>query len=108
MDNIYLDVKQIDKDVIISLQGHFEAATIVKLKNVVNNLLEEGKRDFVIDLKKVKSINSTAIGLLLTCLKAIKLKKGSLKLRNLESEIMRTFSIMGADKIFTIERDENV
>jgi anti-anti-sigma factor len=88
---------------VISLQGHFEAATILKLKSVINSLLEDGALEFVLDLKKVMTINSTAIGLLLTCLKTIRSKSGTLRMKNLGREIVRTFTIMGADKIFEID-----
>jgi anti-sigma B factor antagonist len=61
----------------------------------------------VVNLSKVRHINSTAIGALVGAAKKLRQKKGDLKVFGLADNIKRTFNLVGASSVIEIYESEN-
>jgi len=55
------------------------------------------------DLKNIQTINSSGLGILISCLKSIKENKGNLRLLNVNEKIKKIFSITKLYLIFDID-----
>ena len=59
----------------------------------IKGLIEEDRKNFVINLKNVKWINSNGIGILLACLVSSRNKGGDVRFANVHDAAMRYFQI---------------
>ena len=57
---------------------------------------------FVIDLTEVEFMDSTGLGAMLSCLRGIKSKGGTLRLCSLSSEVKQLFEMVMMDRVFDI------
>jgi len=68
--------------------------------NEIKELIEEGHVDLVLDLGKVRYINSTGLGILVSGLTTLKKTMGQMKICNLSDRIDRLFSVTSLTTIF--------
>ncbi len=68
--------------------------------NEVKKLIEEGHVDLVLDLNKVRYINSTGLGILVSGLTTLKKNMGQMKICNLSDRIDRLFSVTSLTTVF--------
>lgn len=68
--------------------------------NEVKKLVEEGQVDIVLDLGKVRYINSTGLGILVSGLTTLKKNMGQMKICNLSDRIDRLFSVTSLTTVF--------
>jgi anti-sigma B factor antagonist len=66
----------------------------------VHKLVEDGHVDLVLDLGKVRYINSTGLGILVSGLTTLKKNMGQMKICNLSSRIDRLFSVTSLTTVF--------
>lgn len=74
-----------------------------KLSELVSNEMKEGIRTFVFDLSNLTSINSSGLGILISCLKRIKESKGTLEITNINEKILSIFKLTKLDNVFEIK-----
>jgi anti-sigma B factor antagonist len=59
----------------------------------------------VLDLSRVAFMDSTGLGAMLSCLRSLKAKNGSLKLASLTPEVAQLFEMVLMDRVFEIFPD---
>ena len=74
----------------------------VELRRLVNEVLEGGATKIIMDLGKVKYIDSSGIGELVACYTTINKRGGSLRLTNLNSKIYSLLQLTALVSIFEI------
>ncbi|WP_372754138.1 STAS domain-containing protein [Labilibaculum sp.] len=75
-------------------------------KEKMNEILSQSKTQLVIDLEKINFIDSSGFGALLSALKTSKEHKSSIKLCNINHEVMELIELMQLDSIFDIFQDQ--
>lgn len=73
-----------------------------KLVEVVSDAVEEGVRNFVVDLSKVRYISSSGIGLLITMLTKMRNKDGEVYLTAPSEHVKKLLIITKLNNIFTV------
>jgi anti-sigma B factor antagonist len=68
--------------------------------NEIKALVDEGHVDIVLDLGKVRYINSTGLGILVSGLTSLKKNMGQMKIANLSNRIDRLFSVTSLTTVF--------
>jgi anti-sigma B factor antagonist len=76
--------------------GGFRAAVAPVLESADN---------VVLDLSEVGFMDSTGLGAMLSCLRLMKAKGGSLKVASLKPEVRRLFDMVMMDRVFEIHPD---
>jgi anti-sigma B factor antagonist len=66
----------------------------------IKKLVDEGHVDIVLDLGKVRYINSTGLGILVSGLTSLKKNMGQMKICNLSDRIDRLFSVTSLTTVF--------
>lgn len=87
----------------IDLLGRLDTTTAPDLENELKEDLNEGLKDYVLDLKELEYISSAGLRVLLFIQKSVSSMEGSLLIRNVRPEIMEVFEITGFSDILTIE-----
>jgi anti-sigma B factor antagonist len=78
----------------------------IKLRQVVSGLLDEGRKNLVLNLGGVSYMDSAGIGELVACYKRATEKGASLKLLNPNGKVQDLLILTKLQEIFDIFRDE--
>ncbi|NMM64756.1 STAS domain-containing protein [Clostridium sp. P21] len=86
----------------IEIPENFAVDEADELREKFNYLMNEGKKDFVVDFRKCTFIDSTGLGVLVSVYKKCKSIDGSLKLYSINEQVMKIFNMTRLDKVFEI------
>lgn len=74
------------------------------LNDLVVNEMKDGIKSFTFDLSKLNSINSSGLGILISCLKKVKDSGGSLRIDNVNEKILNIFKLTKLDNVFELNK----
>jgi len=92
---------------IVDLNGEIDVYTSPKVKDAVGDLIDKGHYNLIINLEKVRYIDSTGLGVLIGGLKRVREHGGTVNLVCTNPQIKKIFDITGLVKIFGIFDDED-
>ena len=87
----------------INLEGELDVSTADKLKECLNELLNEEIADMKLNLENLDYIDSTGLGVMIGILKKLKIENKEIYIVNPKSNVRKIFNITGLDKIFKME-----
>lgn len=89
-----IDIKDQDGILILSVKGNLMGGQeTLQIHEKVKELVEQGNKKFVIDLSKVKWMNSSGLGTMMGCLTSIKNGSGELKICGVTEKVKSLFMI---------------
>ena len=93
---------------VIELGGEVDLYTAPEFKERLVQVIEDGKKQLVVDLSKATFIDSTTLGVLVGGVKRLRPGGGHLALVCTDQNISKIFEITGLDRVFPIHetRDE--
>lgn len=97
-----------NKDSVLHLPERFLGKMVRDASLLVREISQSDDPSIIIDFSETKFIDSSGIGLLVSCAKDFKVLGGSFMLRNLNDNILELFSETGLDMIFNIVSAEGV
>lgn len=71
----------------------------------INNLIDAGKKNIIVDLKKVEWMNSSGLGILIGAITTLKNNGGALSLVNISERIQNLLKITKLENVFSIHAD---
>ncbi len=93
-------LKDVDGVTVIELKGNIMGGPdATTLNEQLHNLIEAGKKNVVIDLKEVKFMNSSGLGMLIGGLTTMKNARGELKIASASEKIE---SLLVITKLITV------
>jgi anti-sigma B factor antagonist len=78
----------------------------VQLREKVNELLDAGESRILLNLEKVKYMDSAGIGELVACYKRAKEKEGTVKLLNPSGKVYDLLQLTKLEEVFDTYKDE--
>ncbi len=90
------------RTIICVMEERLDAHNSDNLKSEMNRLFETGVKDIIIDLKDVRFIDSSGLGVLVSGYKNSSSKKGSLKLAGLQTQVKSMFELTRLHRVFDI------
>jgi anti-sigma B factor antagonist len=109
--NFHIQDQEIDGDThVIELGGEVDLYTAPEFKERMVQVIEQGKKQVVVDLSKATFIDSTTLGVLVGGVKRLRQSDGQLSLVCSDRNITKIFEITGLDRVFEIHgtREEAV
>ena len=101
--NFHIDDESIDSEThVIELGGEVDLYTAPEFKERLVQVIEDGKKQLVVDLSKATFIDSTTLGVLVGGVKRLRPSGGSLALVCTDQNITKIFEITGLDRVFPI------
>jgi anti-sigma B factor antagonist len=88
--------------VIIIHEERLDAHNSEMLKTEVNRIFNQGTHELLIDLKDVRFIDSSGLGVLVSGFKNASTHQGSLKLCSLQSQVKSMFELTRLHRVFDI------
>ena len=107
MAGIKTSTRLINNVVIIDTIGELrlgEGTDVVR--NVVRELLDQGYRNILLNLRDVRHIDSAGVGELMSCYTSVRNQGGDLKLMNLSKNVHNLLQITKLCTIFEVEDEE--
>ena len=106
--NFHIDDESIDAEThVIDLGGEVDLYTAPEFKERLVQVIEDGKKQLVVDLSKATFIDSTTLGVLVGGVKRLRTNEGQLSLVCSDRNITKIFEITGLDRVFTIYPTRN-
>lgn len=88
--------------VIYVREERLDAHNSEELKTEMNRLFEAGSRELIVDLKEVRFIDSSGLGVLVSGFKNASTRQGSLKLSGLQTQVRSMFELTRLHRVFDI------
>ena len=82
--------------------GRMDAQVSGLLKDRIQELLDKGTTQLVVDMEGLEFLDSSGLGALVSCLRRIKEKKGEMKLAGLRPDVHAIFEITRVSRLFHI------
>src|SRR5664279_5573009 len=88
--------------VVVVREERLDAHNSDELKVEMNRLFESGTKDLLVDLKEVRFIDSSGLGVLVSGYKNASTRQGSIKLCSLQSQVKSMFELTRLHRVFDI------
>jgi anti-sigma B factor antagonist len=89
---------------VLRMTGEIDVFTAPELRQQIIDLVDDGTRHIVGDLRGVDFLDSTGLGILVGSLKRLRLRQGSLTLVTSTGRILELFDITGLSQAFVLHR----
>jgi len=90
-----------DADVVEIPVEELDASNAAELKRDIGPIVET-KRKLVLDLSRLRFVDSSGLGAFLSCLRRVNERGGDLKLSNMSSSIRAVFELVRMHRVFDI------
>lgn len=87
---------------IVVHEERLDAHNSDELKSEMNRLFESGAKNLLIDLKEVRFIDSSGLGVLVSGFKNASTRQGNLKLCGLQNQVRSMFELTRLHRVFDI------
>jgi anti-sigma B factor antagonist len=93
--------------VVLALSGNITGGPDADLfSNTLEELIAEGRKNVLLDLKNVRWINSTGLGILISGLHKLRNHGGAMKIVNMSDRIDNIFSVTKLNLVFEVYTEE--
>ncbi len=100
-----MEIKELKREkelLTATLSGRMDAITATEFTTRLEDWIDEGLRDFIIDCGQLDYISSAGLRSILIIAKKLKGLEGELKLAGLQESVQTVFAISGFNKIIPI------
>jgi anti-sigma B factor antagonist len=88
---------------VVNVRGELDLSTSAALRAALDAGLGEGTPRVAVDLTDVSFMDSSSLGILVTCLKETRDRGGELRLVGVQGSPAKVIALTGLDSAFTIE-----
>lgn len=100
-DKLQIDIRKVGEVAIFELKGTITLGEgDVLLKDAIHESLKKGEDKILLDLGKVKYMDSSGIGELVACYTSVTNRGGQLKLLNLKSRVLELLQVTQLLSVF--------
>lgn len=99
---LVLENRSQDGWALVMVSGELDLHTSPRLRDHVLGMIEGGERLVALDLTKVGFMDSSSLGVLVTCLKRMREHEGRIVLVGVQSTPMKVLQLTGLDRVFEI------
>ena len=77
--------------------------TLLSIENSMKRLIDEGSRRMVVDLAGLNSVDSSGIGMLVSCFAHMEQKGGHLRIAGAQGGVLKVFETVHLDRIVPMQ-----
>ncbi|WP_443623127.1 STAS domain-containing protein [Cellulomonas fengjieae] len=97
-----MTTRDVGAQTVVEVAGEIDVSTADVLRDRLTELLDRDRTDLVIDLREVRFMDSTGLGLLVGTLKKVRLAGGRLQLVIDSERLLKVFRITALLQVFTV------
>ncbi len=103
---LHVELEEIDRKIILRLDGRLDAATTPVLERKIDSLIAENRNHLLLDFLHIDYLSSAGMRLLLSAAKKLKAKKGVLLIFSVSEDVMEIIKLAGFERILQIFESE--
>jgi anti-sigma B factor antagonist len=92
---------------IVDLSGDLDAHTSIQLERVIQDLIDKGRTNIIINFSKLNYISSAGLGVFMSFIDEVRSKGGDIKFSNMPDKIFQVFDLLGFPLLYEIYDDEH-
>jgi len=97
---VEITTKSFRRVAVVSVSGRIDTSTSSELETKLQDLMEEGQKNIILDFSSVEFLSSSGLRVLVTTRKKIRNSGGDIVLANASQRASDSFEIAGLDKLF--------
>jgi len=86
----------------LQIDGTLDAVTAPELRSVVDQLVNERRREVTLDLETLRLIDSSGVGVIVSLFKRIRANGGQVKIVGLRDQPRAIFRLLRLDRVFPV------
>jgi anti-sigma B factor antagonist len=100
-------IRKIEPDItMVEICGRLNLGnSLVSIESSLKRLIEQGARKLVVDLGAVKYIDSSGIGMLVSCYGAMNQAGGRIRIAGTQGSVAKAFHLVHLDRIIPFDAD---
>ena len=100
-------IRRIEPDItVVEITGRLSLGnSLISVESLIRRLVEEGAQKVVIDLVGLNSIDSSGIGLLVTCSGDMEQRGGQIRIAGPQGTVARALELVHVDRITAVDAD---
>jgi anti-sigma B factor antagonist len=96
-----MNIKEKNGVIVLELKGNLVGGSLLQqMDRTIQNLIERGKKNIILDLGNIKSFNSSGIGILISSYTKVRENGGILKLANISTKFEGQLSSTKLNLVF--------
>ncbi|MFN3345115.1 MAG: STAS domain-containing protein [Chloroherpetonaceae bacterium] len=107
MASFNASVRQSGKTSIIDISGDLDAHTSIELERTIQELIDTGRTNIVVNFSKLHYISSAGLGVFMSFIDEVRSKGGDIKFSNMPDKIFQVFDLLGFPLLYEIYDDES-
>ncbi|MCI0711706.1 MAG: STAS domain-containing protein [Chloroflexi bacterium] len=100
--SLELNQQELKRVLLIEVSGRVDSTTADQLGKALNDAIDEGQSQLVLDLSRVDYMSSAGLRELVSALKRLQRGRGDLRLAALSERVEEVLELAGLDEIFKI------
>lgn len=100
--DLTLATREVGATTVVTVGGEIDVYTAPKLRDLITELVGQGRHQLIIDMTAVEFLDSTGLGVLVGGLKKVRANQGTLQLVCDQERLLKIFRITGLAKVFQI------
>jgi anti-sigma B factor antagonist len=101
-----LDTEKINSCIVLFVrEERIDAHNSAELKEAILRLIEQGEINIIVQLERVRFIDSSGLGALLSGYKNAAAKSGKLSIANMQQQVLSMFELTRLNRVFDIYAD---
>jgi len=89
-----------DDFAVIKLDGAVDAHTAPQFEEAVQNVIDEGQNNIIVDCEKLTYISSAGLGVFMGFVEEVRDADGDIKICGLSEKVKQPFEILGFESLF--------
>ena len=106
MESFAVSKQELGKVDVLYIKGYLDAHTAPVLEKEIQNLVDKGKYNILVNFKELVYISSAGLGVFMGFIENIRENGGDIKLSNMNSKIFRVFDLLGFPTLYDILDNE--
>jgi anti-sigma B factor antagonist len=87
----------------LHIRGELDALSVTELRPLLDKVVEDGRRDVVVDLSELRLIDSSGVGALVSLYKRVRGAGGSVEFAGVTAQPLVIFKLLRLDVVFELE-----
>ena len=89
-------------ETVLTIEGTLDAVTAPELRSVVDDLVNEGRKEVTLDLAQLRLIDSSGVGVIVSLFKRIRANGGQVRITGLRDQPRAIFRLLRLDRVFPV------
>jgi len=89
-------------ETVLKIEGTLDAVTAPELRSVVNDLVNESRKEVTLDLADLRLIDSSGVGVIVSLFKRVRANGGQVRITGLRDQPRAIFRLLRLDRVFPV------